>query len=225
MKKLLSLCLVALVLLTAVPALAAGDDYKYLQPHTSVDLTVFKDAGYTLTYNEVLFSATLTAPTVISCIDMIDIHTIDTYTFSFELVMHWDGRVCTWLPRLVMTASGPRTYECSPLDKVYFKAGENRYVIDVQSVERSIFPTSGEAEERVAEPLGPDGTDMLHYLAEYAGSLKASFDDRGTFILFADDQDAIRAFLDACEKAGVFSQPHFRSYDDNFSVLTLFNKD
>lgn len=222
MKKLLSLCLAMLLLLAAVPALA--DDYDYIQPYSTVDLNVFKDAGYTLTYVEMEYVAELTSPKEIKAtIDAI--WNDDVYTIKMDLRMVWNGSECVWIPRLIFKAQGYKTYAYGTLDKVFIKVGENRYVVDAGNVSRSTDAKNYNAAESSVEPFGPVGLEALRYIANTNKQVKVSFDNRGTFTLSSADITALKNFLDLCEKAGVFEQPAFLLNLDNYSTLTKFNKD
>lgn len=225
MKKLLSLCLAMLMLLAAVPALA--DDYDYIQPYSTVELSVFKDAGYKLTYVEMEYVAELTNPkeikaTVSSGSKYLD---DDVYTIKMDLRMVWNGSECVWVPRLIFKAQGYKTYAYGTLDKVYIKAGENRYVVDANNVSRSTDSKNYTASESAVEPFGPVGLEALRYIANTNKQVKVAFDNRGTFTLSSADIAALKNFLDLCEKAGVFEQPAFLVNPDNYSTLTKFNKD
>lgn len=225
MKKLLSLCLAMLLLLTAVPALA--DDYDYIQPYSTIDLNVFKNAGYKLTYVEMEYVAELTNPkeiqaTVSSGSKYLD---DDVYTIKMDLRMVWNGSTCVWVPRLILKAKGYKTYAYGSLEEVFIKVGENRYVINASGASRSTDSKNYTASESSVEPFGPVGLEALRYIANTNKQVKVAFDNRGTFTLSSADITALKNFLELCEKAGVFEQPAFQISTDDYSTLTKFNKD
>lgn len=225
MKKLLSLCLAMLLLLAAVPALA--DNYDYIQPYSTVDLNVFKDAGYKLTYVEMEFVAELTNPKEITATIASSSKYLpdDTYTIKMDLRMVWNGSTCTWVPRLILKANGYKTYAYGALKEVFIKVGENRYVINASGASRSTDNKNYTASESSVEPFGPVGLEALRYIANTDKEVKVAFDNRGTFTLTSADIAALKSFLDLCEKAGVFEQPAFLLNVDDYSTLTKFNKD
>lgn len=225
MKKLLSLCLAMLLLLTAVPALA--DDYDYIQPYSTVDLSVFKNAGYKLTYVEMEYVAELTNRAEITATVASGSKYLpdDNYTIKMDLRMVWNGTTCTWVPRLIFKAQGYKTYAYGSLEEVFIKVGENRYVINASGASRSTDSKNYTASESSVEPFGPVGLEALRYIANTDKQVKVAFDNRGTFTLSSADITALKNFLELCEKAGVFEQPAFQISTDDYSTLTKFNKD
>ncbi|MBQ7849187.1 MAG: hypothetical protein IJ343_05640 [Clostridia bacterium] len=225
MKKLLSLCLAMLLLLAAVPALA--DNYDYIQPYSTVDLSVFKNAGYKLTYLEMEYVAELTNPMEIKATVASGSKYLsdDNYTIQMDLRMVWNGSTCVWVPRLIFKSQGYKTYAYGALEKVFIKVGENRYVVNASGASRSTDSKNYTASESSVEPIGATGLEALRYIANTDKEVKVAFDNRGTVTLKAADVTKLKNFLTLCENAGVFEQPGFYVSTDDYSTLTKFNKD
>ena len=228
MKKRLVALVLCLVMVLGCTVARAEDVFSKFQPCTTVDLSVFKDAGYTSSYDEYAFTAELyprTSKISQEVAHRISDSTKTTCTVNFDLKLVYVGGNCFVTPRMIFSRSGMYVYACDRMTDIYIKNGENRYLVDVSGCSRSSSSKSYTATDTSVEPMHRKGTTMLADLAHSTYAIDVSFDGDSscTMTLTEDDKKAISDFYDTCLKAGVFDQDTLYSFEDDYSILTLFN--
>ena len=221
MKRVAALILAMILILMCVPAFAE-DVFDRFQPYTDVDLSAFKSAGYTSSYDEFNFTAELYPANSSITFE----GTYDTYTIKFDLKLIYSAGECLVVPRMIFTRSGMLTYYDSSMDVVHIKNGENRYQVDVSGCSRSSSSKSSTATDSSVQPIRLKGLVMLKDLADSSETITMIFNNYTLDIITLTDSDKaiIKSFYDTCLAAGVFDQDGLYDYTDNYYVITLFNE-
>lgn len=219
-KHLVALVLCVMMLLGCTAARAEDDVFSKFQPYTSVDLSVFKEAGYKTSYDEYAFTAELYPPT--SKILNKDDYVSSTITIDLKLV--YSSGKCRIVPRMIFECTRYRCYSSDRLTNIYIKNGENRYQVDVSGGSYS-FGSSYQATGFSVEPISKTGTEMLADLAHSTYPIEVFFNGgiNCTMTLTEKDKKIVSDFYDTCLKAGVFDQDTLYIFEDDYSILTLFN--
>ncbi len=219
MKKRLVALVLCVAMLLGCTAVRAEDVFSKFQPYTTVDLSVFKDAGYTSSYDAYAFTAEL-YPRVS---EISDEGKYDTVKIKLDLKLVYSAGKCTVAPRMIFSRSGKYSYYDDRMTDIYIKNGENRYKIDVSGCSRSSNSKSSTATDSSVEPIRKTGTMMLADLAHSSYEIDVLFNGYQTMTLTEGRKKIITDFYDTCLKAGVFDQDTLYIFEDDYSILTLFN--
>ncbi len=218
--------LVLAMVLGCTAALAEEDVFARFQPYTNVDLSVFKNAGYTSYYDQFKFSAELypSSDTIEGTVG--SSYYDETYTISVDLKLIYSAGTCYVIPRMIFKRSGYIPYYDGSMTVVYIKNAENRYEVDVSGCSRSSSSKSNTATDSSVEPIRAAGYVMLADLANSTGNrIVVSFNSSYyPYELSESDKEVIASFYNTCVEAGVFEQEGLYSYSDDYSIITLFNE-
>ena len=226
MKKIVSLLLAMVLVMTSAAALADMSDLDRFAPYTSVDMEVFKKAGWECSFDNFKFNAEIYPKT--PSIDMVvnqGKSRETSYQIRMDLKVIYSAGSCVVIPRFIFARSGSKPYYDDRMTDVYIVNGENRYNVDVSGCSRSSSSKYYTATDSSVEPMYLGGMLMLQDLAEYPQDV---FVKMGSYTdeiwLENTDLAAIKTFYETCKEAGVFEQSYLQNHKDDYSIITLFNE-
>lgn len=236
MKKIISLLLAMALVMTSAAALADMSDLDRFAPYTSVDMEVFKKAGWECSFDNFEFNAEIYPKTrTIEFLANRDGNKIldagnysyvaTTYKIKMDLKVIYSAGSCIVIPRFIFVRSGSKPYYDDRMTDVYIVNGENRYNVDVSGCSRSSSSKYYTATDSSVEPMYLGGMLMLQDLAEYPQGVfvkMGSYTDE--ICLENTDLAAIKTFYETCKEAGVFEQSYLQNHKDDYSIITLFNE-
>ena len=209
------------------------EPYDSFSSHTSVDCSVFENAGYKCRFDEMEFNATITPKEeyVDSSYLFNGEYEYDKYgnkvvqdvAIGFKLNMVNTNGKAVIFPSLHVRK---KIVKCSEktIDRVYVKIGDNRYVAQLSGVNTRIDDRYFAYETDVgAVLLGMKDIDVFYEIVKDGCNSKVRIGETRIMELTEKDISAIRDFLSVCERAGVFNQPEFAEIGNRFSVITKFN--
>ena len=221
MKKIVSLLLAMVLVMTSAAALADMSDLDRFAPYTSVDMEVFKKAGWECSFDNFMFNAEIYPKT--QTIEFVADKT--TYQIRMDLKVIYSAGSCVVIPRFIFKRDGRKPYYDDRMTDVYIVNGENRYNVDVSGCSRSSSSKYYTATDSSVEPMYLGGMLMLQDLAEYPQGVfvkMGSYTDK--IWLENTDLAAIKTFYETCKEAGVFEQSYLQNHKDDYSIITLFNE-
>ena len=230
MKKLTALVMLLVMALCCCTA-QADETMKKIQQHTDVKIDVLEKYGFTTTYyDDFLFTAEL-APQkdTITCASNNPKNYPDEYTIQMDIRVVGSGTQCVLFPRLIFKRTGSTVYYDDRMATVYIRNGENRYSVDVSDCSRSSKSNQyggGTATDSSVKVLRADGISMLQDIANSNNTVHLKFDYYGgsDITLSAENKKALTNFYNACLEAGIFEQEALFAIQDDYSIITLFNK-
>lgn len=228
MKKIVSLLLAMVLVMTSAAALADMSDLDRFAPYTSVDMEVFKKAGWECSFDNFKFNAEIypkTQTIEFAADDGSKISVATTYQIRMDLKVIYSAGTCVVIPRFIFKRSGSKPYYDDRMTDVYIVNGENRYNVDVSGCSRSSSSKYYTATDSSVEPMYLGGMLMLQDLAEYPQGVfvkMGSYTDE--ICLENTDLAAIKTFYETCKEAGVFEQSYLQNHQDDYSIITLFNE-
>lgn len=202
--------------------------YQGFEKYTEVNCSVFADAHYECTYDDIQFTAEIAPPKEHVIELKKDKDDISYSTIAFDVKMIYNGeKKCSLLPRIIFKEKRhPRYGEYESLSKVYLKNGENRYVLDLSNVST----VSGNSEyfgrqelDTAVYPIGPNTVSALKDLfssGDLDKAIKVGYESKRLDLTTINQ---IKSFIETCEQAGIFEQQDFKHLNDGCHVLTLFN--
>ena len=112
------------------------------------------------------------------------------------------------------------------MENIYIRIGENRYKVDVSDCSRS---SSNKATDTAVEVLRDVGVMMLKDIVNSDDEIHVNFDvsqfwDFSDITLTSEDRETLKNFYNACEEAGVFDQEALYATQDDYYIITRFNK-
>ena len=223
-RRLLALAVCAVLLVLAPCAVA--DDLDRFQPYTDVDLSVFRDAGYTVYYDQYAFSAELGMPEGSKIEAKTDTSTYmpSTCTVRFDVKIVYSAGKAVVIPRIIFGEEGYNNYAYR-MGTIYIKNGENRYTVTATNSSRSVDSKNYSATESTVQPLYLVGCYILQDMAEHGQVISMQLTSyKGAFTFTAADNAVLKSFYDTCKKAGVFEQEYLLTHTDNYRILTQFNE-
>ena len=224
MKKLTALVMLLVMALCCCTAQADGTMQKF-QPYTTVKMDVLEKYGFTTSsYDDFAFTAEL-SPENHSISYTVDLYK-DTFSIIMDLKVVYSETGTIVAPRLIFQKSGSVTYSSSKMENIYIRIGENRYKVDVSDCSRS---SSNKATDTAVEVLRDVGVMMLKDIVNSDDEIHVNFDvsqfwDFSDITLTSEDRETLKNFYNACEEAGVFDQEALYATQDDYYIITRFNK-
>ena len=210
------------------------EPYDSFSSHTSVDCSVFENAGYRCNFDDMEFNAT-----IIPGEEYIDSSylikgkykyddlgnkEIGDNAIGFKLKMVNIKGKAVIVPEFCVSKRFIKQFGIS-IEKVYIKIGENRYVVQLSGIntftEENGFFAYETDESSVL--LGAKDIGIFYEMVKDGYNSKIRLGGTGIMELTEKDISAIRDFLNVCERAGVFNQPELAEIENRFSVITKFN--
>ncbi len=219
MKKFVALVLMAMFLVSS--AMAA--DVSAYEKHATIDLTPFKTAAYSGSFDNMKFSAEIYAD---NCtIKSAATGTLtEEFTLKFDIKMVYSGGSAQFYPRMLLNST---LWTYFYLNEIYVKVGENRYCIGI-APDRSSYTGrySNSYYENEVIVMGPSAMKMLEDIAtankpvsiKYYGNYSSD-----AFTLTSAQVAGIKAFYEDCKKSGMLDQPSFLVSTDDCRMVTNFN--
>lgn len=226
MKKLTALVMLLVMALCCCTA-QADETMQKFQPYTTVKMDVLEKYGFTTSnYDDFAFTAELSPEN----------HTIshtedslfeDTFSITMDLKVVYSETGTIVAPRLIFERSGRYTYSASKMKNIYIRIGENRYKVDVSDCSRS--SGTSKATDSAVEVLRDVGVLLLKDIANSDDEIHANFDvsqfwEFSDITLTSEDKEMLKNFYNACEEAGVFEQEALYTTQDDYYIITRFNK-